>query len=117
MEEKVDAAIIAFAIHEMEEDLRAKIWETMKRATKQGGVLVVADFSTPERRSLFSRISWRFIWADEKGIGKHDPGHFKNFQEFMEKGGIRGWLISHGETIVAEQYFQWGNIGVFTVKV
>jgi ubiquinone/menaquinone biosynthesis C-methylase UbiE len=116
MEDKVDAAVIAFSIHEMEEELRVKIWETMKRLTKQGGVLVIADFAETERKSFPSKISWWFMWNDEKNIGKHDPGHFESFKEFMEKGGVKNWLITKNEEIIEEKYFQWGNIGVIAVK-
>lgn len=116
MDEKVDAAVIAFSIHEMEEKLRVKIWETMKRLTKKGGVLVMADFAEIERKSFPSKISWWFIWNDEKNIGKHDPGHFKSFKEFMENGGVKSWLINKNEKIIEEKYFQWGNIGVIAIK-
>jgi ubiquinone/menaquinone biosynthesis C-methylase UbiE len=116
LEEKVDASVIAFSIHEMEEELRVNIWEAIKQSTKQGGVLVVADFAESERKSFPSKISWWFMWNDEKNIGKHDPGHFQNFKEFMEKGGVKNWLINKNEEIIEEKYFQWGNIGVIAIK-
>lgn len=116
LEEKVDASVIAFSIHEMEEELRVRIWETMKQSTKQGGVLVVADFAESERKKILSKISWWFMWNDEKNIGKHDPRHFESFKEFMEKGGVKNWLMNMNEQIIEEKYFQWGNIGVIAIK-
>ncbi len=116
MEQRVDAAVIAFSIHEMEEDLRGKIWQTMKRLTKPGGLLVVADFAEFDRKKLLSKISWWFIWNDEMNIGKHDPGHFRNFKEFMQNGGIRNWLTNRNEEIVCVKHFQWGNITVIAIR-
>ena len=116
MKEKVGAAVIVLSLHEMEEEIRVKIWETMKKTTKPGGVLVVADFIASERKRLLSKISWKFMWGDEKNIGKHDPGHFENFEAFMEQGGLKNWLIKRGENILQERYFQWGNMGVLVVE-
>lgn len=112
----VDAAVIALALHEMNEELRVKVWRDVKRATNEGGVIVVADFAIPAKKGLFARISGKSIWNKEKSIGEHDPGHFESFQEFIKNGGIKNWLISHDEAIVGEQYFLWGNIGVLTVQ-
>lgn len=110
-----DGAVIGFALHEMPDALRQRVWAGMKRAVKPGGTLVVMDFAQAPRRGLGTRISWYFITADERTVDKHDPGHFANFQNFMEMGGAKGWLTAGGEVIAEERYFMWGNIGVFVV--
>ncbi len=116
LERSVDGAVVAFSLHEMPEDVRGKVWKAMKKATKPGGPLVVVDFAASPRRSIGSKVSWQFICADEKNIGRHDPGHFENFREFMELGGTRKWLVKGGEEIEEERNFLWGNIGVFVVN-
>lgn len=116
LEEPVEGAVVAFSLHEMRADVRAEVWKSMRKATKPGGPLVVVDFASSQRRSIASKVSWKFILADEKNIDQHDPGHFENFNEFMELGGARGWLVNGGEVIEEERYFMWGNIGVFVVN-
>lgn len=116
LDEPVDAAVVAFSLHEMPEDTRVKVWKAMRKATKPGGPLVVVDFAASRRRIIGSKVSWKFVVADEKNIDRYDPGHFENFEEFMVLGGVRGWLVSRGEVIEEEWYFMWGNIGVLVVN-
>ena len=100
----------------MNEELRVKVWHSVKQAVNKGGAIVVADFAIPAKGGLFSRIAGKVIWKEEKSIGEHDPGHFESFQEFIENGGIKNWLNKHNETIVDERCFLWGNMGVVTVQ-
>lgn len=114
--ETVDGAVVALALHEMDEQARSKVWESMRRETKVGGPLIVVDFAISDEGGILSKIAWKFIWGDERHIGKHDPSHFENFKDFMELGGMRQWLVNRGEMIFQERYFLWGNLGVFVVN-
>lgn len=116
LEEPVDGAVIALALHEMGEQVRSIVWESMRRITKPGGPLIVVDYAVSERRGIGAWLCWKSIWSDEKRIGKHDPGHFENFKEFMELGGTETWLVNRGEAIVHERSFLWGHMGVFVVN-
>ncbi|MFQ5936971.1 MAG: class I SAM-dependent methyltransferase [Acidiferrobacterales bacterium] len=116
LKETVDGAVVALSLHEMGEQARSRIWESMKRVTTPGGPLVLVDFVISNRKSLSSKIAWHFIWRDEKNIGRHDPSHFENFKEFMKNGGAKRWLLDQSELIAQERYFLWGNLGVFVVN-
>jgi hypothetical protein len=116
LEEPVDGAVAALALHEMSEQTRSKAWRSIRRQTKPGGPLIVVDYVVSENKGIGARWAWRRIWSREKAIGKHDPSHFECFTDFMELGGARNWLRNCDERIVHEERFLWGNMGVFVVN-
>ena len=42
-----DASTISFGLHDMPENIRTKIIQEMKRVTKKGGRILIADYATP----------------------------------------------------------------------
>jgi ubiquinone/menaquinone biosynthesis C-methylase UbiE len=112
----VDGSVIALSLHEMPEHSRVAVWESMKRCTRRNGPLVLLDYTPVAHPSLASRIAESIIWKDEKSLDEDDPGHFRNFQEFMSIGGARGWLVENRQHIVMEDVFLFGNMGVFVVN-
>lgn len=115
-DEPFESAVIAFSIHEMPEDIRVNVWQNIKRVVKEGHPIILVDFTSTNRNDIASRISRKCMEYDEKNIGRHDPGHFENYKEFMEQGGTKSWLLKHNEKIIEERYFMWCNIGVFVVN-
>ncbi len=93
LEQKVEGSVIALALHEMCDEARSSVWASMRRATAEGDTLVLLDFTSIEKPTFFARQVRNLIWKDEKGIGDFDPDHFRNFQELMEGGGAREWLL------------------------
>jgi 2-polyprenyl-3-methyl-5-hydroxy-6-metoxy-1,4-benzoquinol methylase len=55
-----------------------------------------------------SRTVYTLIKRDERGFLKSDPEHYQNFQEFMQNGGLRGWVLARKESIERQQDY-WGG--------
>lgn len=113
--ESVDGAVIALSLHEMHEGARSAVWDAIKQATRPGGTLIVLDYISLTEASPLSKVARWLIWKDEQGVGKEDPGHFRNFQDFMALGGARAWLLNHNESIREERRFLCGNLGVIVI--
>ncbi len=62
-----DAAVISIALHEMPQQVREKVWESMRRAVRPGGRLIALDFAIPDRNNLQARITGDLIEQDERG--------------------------------------------------
>lgn len=107
-----DAAVISIALHEMQSQVREKVWKSMCRAVLPSGRLVALDFALPVRNSLSSRIAGKLIEQDERGTLNYHPEHYKNFQEFMRSGGLLSWIQKQSQPLEAEYRFWGGTIAV-----
>ena len=116
LEKKVDGAVIALAIHEMPEPVRIQVWAGLRRLTQRDAPLIVIDYAVLESTGWLSRLAAKIIAEDERYVGKLDPGHFENFEDFQARGGTRAWLASQGETVVNETRFLFGNLSVSVVR-
>lgn len=106
--QEFDAAVISLALHEMQPQVREKVWESMRRAVRPGGRLIALDFAVPRRNSLSARLAGRLVDQDERGMLDIHPEHYANFQEFMRSGGLLSWIQKQGQPVSAE-YRYWGG--------
>jgi ubiquinone/menaquinone biosynthesis C-methylase UbiE len=112
-----DGAVVSLALHEMDAPIRESVWETMRRAVRPGGLLVVLDFTVPKDSKWLGRVVGRFIDKDERRVGRINPAHYENYREFMGVGGLDGWLGARERNVMTKRYFAEGNLGVFAVAV
>jgi ubiquinone/menaquinone biosynthesis C-methylase UbiE len=113
--EPVDASVIALALHEMTELQRQAMWRALQRLTRPDGVHVVMDYTIPPRATLAARTAGWVIRQDERALDRDDPGHYRNYLEFLARGGARGWLTGMGVHVVHEAWYLFGNLGVFEI--
>jgi ubiquinone/menaquinone biosynthesis C-methylase UbiE len=111
--ERVDATVIALALHEMSDAQHQAVWRALQRLTRPDGILVVMDYTIPPRATLAARVAGWVIRQDERALDRDDPGHYGNYLDFLSRGGARGWLAGTGAPIVDEASFLFGNLGVF----
>lgn len=111
--EKFDVAIIQLALHEMSPEVRKKVFDNMKTAVKKNGLLIVSDFASTNNKSINSKINGYFIVKAEKSFLKTYPEHYYNYKEFIQNGGIKGFLKD--EKIYSENYFLGGHSGVIAI--
>lgn len=112
-----DAAILSLALHEMEPALREAVWAEMQRVVRPGGLIVLVDFTLPERATLLARWIQAFFRFDERQIGRIHPPHYAHYQDFMAHGGLTAWLRSRGATILHEQRYFGRNLGLVGVRL
>jgi ubiquinone/menaquinone biosynthesis C-methylase UbiE len=110
-----DAAVISIALHEMPQQVREMVWESMQRAVQPRGRLIALDFSVPESDSTWSRIAGRLTEQDERGTLNYHPEHYENFQEFMHNGGLLSWINNRSQPVEAEYRFWGGTLSVVVV--
>jgi ubiquinone/menaquinone biosynthesis C-methylase UbiE len=109
-----DAAVISIALHETSLQVRELVWESMLRAVRLGGRLVVLDYTVPQRSTLLARIAGTLVEQDERSMLSIHPEHYRNFQEFMRKGGLHAWMQERSQPPQAEYHF-WGGIVALVV--
>ncbi len=74
-----DVAMVSFALHEMEDDLRGRVFQEMARVLKTGGLLCVLDFARQDglRNKWFMPV-WTML----------EPACFRSFLAFDWKTGL-----------------------------
>ncbi len=110
-----DAVVLSLALHEMDPPLRAAAWAEMHRVLRPDGVLVVVDFTLPERPGRMSRLAGAVIAGIERRAGWMHPPHYANYRALMAYGGLTAWISAHGGRVLAERHHFWGNLGVVVV--
>ncbi len=111
-----DAAVISIALHEMTPPVREQVWESMRRAVRPEGRLIALDFAIPKRNSLAARIASSLIESDEHSFAAIHPDHYRNFQEFMRRGGLLAWIQKRGKPVEAEYRFLGGTVAVVVTR-
>ncbi len=107
-----DAAVISIALHEMQPQVREKVWESMCGAVLLGGRLIALDFAVPGQNSLLARIMGGLMEQDERGTLNYHPEHYRNYQEFMRNGGLLSWIQKWSQPLEAEYRFWGGTLAV-----
>lgn len=112
-----DAAVISLALHEMDPDTREAVWQGMRRSVRVGGLLIALDFTLPEEPIWYTKIIGRFIDKDEQHMGHINERHYRNYREFMSRGGLKEWIANRQRSGATARYFAGGYLGVFAVAV
>lgn len=117
LREPVDGAVIALTLHEMPEHDRRAVWLALRRLVRPDGVCVVMDYTDPPHRRLAGDVARWVINHDERMVDRDNPGHYRNYLDFMTRGGARGWLTEIGAPFTCQDHFLCGNLGVFQVAL
>lgn len=107
-----DLAVVVLALHEMPEGTRRAVWRSMGRSLRPGGVRVAVDYALPPESAGLAGFARRWIASDERGFTSIDPDHYENYRDFMERGGLAGWLSEQGTRATSLDRFWAGNLGV-----
>ena len=115
--QEFDAVVIAFALHEMAPKVRSQVWTSALAAVRPGGTVLVVDYDQPPRQGLWARLISHLIEADERLFLKMHPPHYANFREWMNGGGLDGWLKQLGIPVRSTGRFFGGNVVLEHVPV
>jgi ubiquinone/menaquinone biosynthesis C-methylase UbiE len=114
--QEFDAAVISLALHEMQPQVRERVWESMRQAVLPGGRLIALDFAIPSQNSLSARIASGLIERDERELLPIHPEHYQNYQEFMRSGGLLSWIQKRSGVLEAEYRFWGGTMAVVVTR-
>ncbi|ACF15063.1 Methyltransferase type 11 [Chloroherpeton thalassium ATCC 35110] len=93
LNEHYDAAILSFSIHEMAPPERLALIQSLKKVARE---IIFLDYHIPTPSGF-----WGFsVWAIEFLAGGE---HFRNFQDFAQRGGLDTLVAETGLTIQSEQ--------------
>lgn len=110
-----DAVTISFALHEKPRAVALAIVEEGRRLVRKGGLLVVADYRVPEKKtSIFSPCIGLGIRCVEYMAGKD---HNRHFREYMKRGGSEPFFVEAGLDATVTSTHMGGWSGVFVCRV
>lgn len=99
-----DMAVTSMSVHQFDEESALRILMEMKRIS---GKVIIADYNYPMEAGFSSVIA--------NSIERMAGGdHFRNFRNYMQKGGIR-WFTGHAGLEIRSEVVK-GN-GVFVVVI
>lgn len=93
--EQFDCAIISFGLHEKHPANRQTIYLNARNLVRQGGTLILADFSQERVGFSGSFIGGALIPIIERCAGKT---HYNNYLDWMRRGGLEGFIDRRQET-------------------
>jgi len=95
--------IVTLALHEKERDVQHGIMEEAKRLLKQGGRMILVDYTQP--LGIPARIAHAAIHLIERAAGRE---HYRRFRAYLRKGGLEGLLNAHGLIPEEIRYYHYG---------
>jgi demethylmenaquinone methyltransferase/2-methoxy-6-polyprenyl-1,4-benzoquinol methylase len=106
--------LISFALHEKPPEVGLAILAEARRLVVRDGVIVVADYRTPQGTSPGSRLAGGAIALVERLAGQ---GHHACFREFLRVGGSGAFLRRAGLDAAVAARFMAGWVGVYRARV
>ncbi len=85
------AAILSFALHEQEPEVRRRFLRAAGQALVPGGRLILVDFENPWNST--SRLAYAYTSIIERIAGRD---HFRRNRDFHRRGGLRALLAEAG---------------------
>jgi 2-polyprenyl-3-methyl-5-hydroxy-6-metoxy-1,4-benzoquinol methylase len=82
-------AVTTMAIHQFDTEVTLKVMKEMKRVASRA---IIADYNIPLPRSAAGRLAYGIEWLA-------GGDHFRNFRNFMAKGGLSHFTHQSGLTI------------------
>jgi len=93
----------------MDPSVRTQVVDEMIRVTKDDGRIVIVDYTIPRSNNIMSSIGRVVIKIIERIAGGE---HYKNYRDFMKKGGLYGLIKKHNLQIQEERIAYRGNLGI-----
>ena len=84
-------ALLSFALHEQEPQVRLQILRAAREVLAPGGHLILIDFECPWNST--SRLAYGYTSVIEKLAGRD---HFRRNRDFYRRGGLRTLLAENG---------------------
>ncbi|MBN1857661.1 class I SAM-dependent methyltransferase [Candidatus Bipolaricaulota bacterium] len=107
-----DAALLVLALHQHSEEHRQVMLSEARRVTRSAGQLITADYLRPSNPT--TNPAWWLVRGIEKLAG---GDHYLGFVDFVECGGVIGFLERAGLHAVEEHRLCGGTIGIVRVPL
>jgi ubiquinone/menaquinone biosynthesis C-methylase UbiE len=94
-----DLVLCMLVLHEMEDDVRSKVIEEIKRVVKPDGRILLIDFHAGSPRPIRGWLSKLIILISEIAAGRR---HFRSYRHFMSIGGLPA-LIERSRMVIEKE--------------
>jgi len=113
--EPFDCALLVFSLHEKHATIRDQIFANARRMVRQGGSLIIADYSGIADGMKGTLIGSVLTPLIERCAGKE---HYRNYVDWRERGALEGFLDHHGLVVdvISRPYAQTVLCCAFTVN-
>lgn len=91
-EQPFDCALLVFSLHEKHATIRDLIFNSTRRMVRQGGSLILADYSTNSEGVKGTMIGEFLTPIIERCAGKT---HYQNYVDWYKNGCLEGFLNRH----------------------
>lgn len=95
--------IVTLALHEKEREVQHGIMEEAKRLLKQGGRMILVDYTQPS--GIPARVAHAAIHLIERAAGGE---HYRRFRAYLRNGGLEGLMNTHGLIPEETRYYHYG---------
>ncbi|MEX2189471.1 MAG: methyltransferase domain-containing protein, partial [Bacteroidota bacterium] len=102
-----DLVISMLMLHEMDESIRPRVLEEMKRVVKPDGRILLIDFHIGPYRFFQGWLTKTIIFVSEIIAGRK---HFRNYRHFMSVRGLSPLLAEAGLSIEQEKVVGGGGL-------
>lgn len=108
-----DLVISMLMLHEMDEPIRPRALEEMKRVVKSDGRILLIDFHIGPYRFFNGWLTKSIIFVSEIVAGRN---HFRNYRNFMSIRGLSPLLAAAGLSIEQEKIVGGGGLVLYLLK-
>ncbi|MBU1922271.1 class I SAM-dependent methyltransferase [Patescibacteria group bacterium] len=108
--EYFDAIIVSLILHGVDNIKGKQILGEAGRVLKKHGTIIVIDFSLPQ--NFIGKIIGFLFRQEEKIIGKNNPSHYKNYLEYLNRGGLSNIVRELNINILKNKKLFLGNFDV-----
>ncbi len=110
---KFDLILSSTVLHEMPEKIRLEVLEELKRILKNDGRILIIDFHPGKAKGFKGIYSKIIITIAEIFAGRE---HFKNYRQYMKRGGLRNIIQTAGLEIVSQKIVSGGTFEILLLK-
>jgi ubiquinone/menaquinone biosynthesis C-methylase UbiE len=108
-----DLVLCMLVLHEMDSDVRSRVFEEIKRVVKPGGRILLIDYHTGRPRLLRGWFFKTIILLSEIAAGGR---HFRNYRHFMSAGGLPTLIGRSQLKIDKKRIVGNGTMGLYLVR-
>lgn len=108
-----DLVIAMLVLHEMDQAVRVRAIEEMKRVLKNGGHILLVDFHTGPYRFIRGWLAKVVIFFSEVAAGRK---HFHNYRHFMSIRGLPSLMQTTNLIVEGEKVVGGGGLVLYLLR-
>ncbi len=108
----LNGMILSYSLHEKPPELRHEMILEARNFVFPGGKIIFLDYDPPW--NLNSRLASSYTFLIERGGG---PEHYSYFQDFLDKGGLTGFVEQENISIIDQYDVDWASSRIILTEI